>query len=251
MVVSFAVAASGCAAEAALDEEDSAYFEDIDDALIVRVGGRVDPTYVLDDENLEGDQDIGVDQVQALLDEGKSSLRDYSVGSRSAAQVIVDEAKAKRISPAYVLARLQTEQGLVFAPKSASTVNRAIAKAMGCGCPDYAPCSRSNAGFEGQIVCGTNLVRVYLDNLDASKTTVGGTTYVQPAEWKVGRTTRTLDGCSIRPKNRATAALYTYTPWVGQSSTGSCGARRVMGTSGLAIQYKKVKLNLAALATAQ
>ncbi len=243
-----AVIAGGCAAESvALDEDDTEYFEEIDDALIQRVGGRVSATKVLEDEDIEGDQNVTVAQVQALLDESRSSLRDYSVGGRTAAEVIVTQALASRISPIYMLARLQTEQGLVFAPKSGRALTRALNKAMGCGCPDYAPCSRSNVGFEGQVVCGAKLVRVYLDNLDKGLTTAGGSAYIQPKEWKLGKTTRTLDGCYIRPENRATAALYTYTPWVGQSSTSSCGARQHMGTSGLAIQYKKVKLNVGPL----
>ena len=41
--------------------------------------------------------------------------------------------------------------------------------------------------------------------------------------WKVGVTKSTSDPCQVTPKNRITAALYTYTPWVGAYGIG-CGA---------------------------
>lgn len=235
--------ASACATESVTEDEE--VIDDIDDALIMRVGGRVDATQVLSDENVEGDQDVTVEQVQALLEEAKSSLASYSVGGRTAATIIVEESKAQQISPVYMLARLQSEQGLVFRTMTGASYTRALSKATGCGCPDNAPCAKATSGFQGQVSCAAELMRRYLTNLDAGKTAIGGSAYIQPNEWKLGKTTRTLDRCYVRPKNRATAALYTYTPWVGKSSTMGCGTAPI-GTSGVAIQYKKVKLNLAA-----
>ena len=41
------------------------------------------------------------------------------------------------------------------------------------------------------------------------------------SEWAVGREKETLDGTLVVPSNRATAALYTYTPWVLVGSGGN------------------------------
>jgi hypothetical protein len=65
----------------------------------------------------------------------------------------------------------------------------------------------------------------YFADLDAKGETI--------AEWAVGRRKRTLDPCSVTPRNRATAALYTYTPWVGSMGKG-CGASKYLGSSGVA-----------------
>ena len=45
-----------------------------------------------------------------------------------------------------------------------------------------------------------------VDDLDAKGTTIAG--------WKVGVAKKTSDGYAVTPANKATAALYTYTPWV-------------------------------------
>jgi MYXO-CTERM domain-containing protein len=41
--------------------------------------------------------------------------------------------------------------------------------------------------------------------------------------WSRGKTKDTEDGMTILPKNAATAALYTYTPWVGEAGGGKKG----------------------------
>jgi hypothetical protein len=58
------------------------------------------------------------------------------------------------------------------------------------------------------------------------------------AGWAVGKAKRTLDPCSVTPKNKATAALYTYTPWVGKRGLG-CGASNVSGSTLLVQLYKQ------------
>ena len=65
-------------------------------------------------------------------------------------------------------------------------------------------------------------MRAYLDELDQKGETRAGIA--------VGKATRTPDPCPVTPKNPATAAPYTYTPWVGKNSTG-CGSSRSGGAT--------------------
>jgi hypothetical protein len=70
------------------------------------------------------------------------------------------------------------------------------------------------------VECAANLHAEYFDEMEQSGVT--------RADFGVGKKSRTLDPCSVTPANKATAALYTYTPWVGTrgkqcSSHGSSG----------------------------
>jgi hypothetical protein len=128
-----------------------------------------------------------------------------------------------------MLARIQGESSLVES-KSPNTKN--IPKATGCGCPDGKGCSAQYKGFANQITCASKLIKKYFTEMDTNGATV--------ADWKVGAAKKTLDPCTITPKNRATAALYTYTPWVGSFGAG-CGASKYMGSSGIAQLARKYK----------
>jgi hypothetical protein len=125
----------------------------------------------------------------------------------------------------YLLARIQTESGLV---RQSSLDN--LRSATGCGCPDNERCNPAFANFGPQVRCASNLVRSYFDDLDAKGQTVSG--------WAVGVTKQTSDGCAVAPANRATAALYTYTPWVG-AYAGDCGSQDVGGASLVGVIYRQ------------
>jgi len=172
---------------------------------------------VLTDDELEGGQTITGDDVQAFLATKNSYLATYETGGKRAADVIVDAAQAHQINPVYLLARIQGESSLIQSGSS-----RGLSTATGCACPDGHGCARASAGFSGQVQCTASLTRAYLDELDQNGETRAGI--------KVGKATRTLDPSSVTPKNRATAALYTYTPWVGKNSSG-CGSSRSNGAT--------------------
>ncbi len=194
-------------------------------------GAALDKERLLEDQNLFGDGDVSADRVQQFLASKGSALAGYAEGGRSAAQWVVDEARADGVSPIYVLARIQTESGLV----RGGSLGRVDA-AAGCGCPDGEACDPELAGFARQIDCAARLVRSYADDLDARGETVSG--------WAVGRERQTLDGCSVAPTNRATAALYTYTPWVGAYAEG-CGDSNVGGSSLVALLYRQYAAEIA------
>ena len=189
---------------------------------------RFDVDSLLTDQQLTGGQDITVAEVQAMLEEHGSFLADYvdPAWGKSAARLIVERGRAHRISPLYLLARIQIESGLIQSGTSAN-----LSQATGCGCPDSGGCSASWTGFGRQVDCAAEKMRNYLQDLDDGGSTVSG--------WRVGVAKRTGDPCTVTPANRATAALYTYTPWVGAYGD-RCRLRLDIGGSSLvALVYSR------------
>ncbi len=149
-----------------------------------------------------------VEQVQEFLDfppySHRSYLANYWEEGQFASEIIVDAATEYQINPLVILVKLQVEASLIYAlAPSDFQVNRA----MGCGCLDGVyGCPYGPKGFKGQIECGASLLREYIDALDNG--------FPTPSGWEVGISKKSQDGETITPKNMATAALYTYTPWV-------------------------------------
>jgi len=162
---------------------------------------------VLDTASLEDADALTAAEIQAFLDVNpygwSSVLANHADGGITAAQAFANAAQQNQINPLVLLTRVQMEQSLIGkSSASASTLD----KAMGCGCPDNQPCSSQYQGFDKQVACAASKLRSYLDDMDSQGTTVAG--------WGIGITKTTLDGYSVTPVNEATAALYTYTPWV-------------------------------------
>ena len=216
LVPALAATLSACAAE-----------DDVatgDDDVVSGERRTIPVDEILTDDMIEGGQAITVAQVQSFLESKKSALATFKEADRSAAQWIVEEAQGEKISPLYMLTRLETESGLVT---SGSLDN--IKSATGCGCPDTAKCDPKFANFGPQVRCAAQLMRRYFTALDTKKVTVSG--------WKVGGKKTTLDPCEVTPKNRATAALYTYNPWVGAYGVG-CGSSKWGGATLIGRLYR-------------
>jgi hypothetical protein len=163
---------------------------------------EIDIHRLLEDEAILGGSNVRVADVQAVLDGRRSYLASYTEGGKSAASIIVERSRAYGVNPIYMLARIQTESALIE-----SKTQKNLAKATGCACPDGQKCDGAASGFAAQVDCAAKLVKGYFTSLDTKGQTKTG--------WAVGKTKKTLEGCSVTPKNRATAALYTYTPWAG------------------------------------
>lgn len=149
---------------------------------------------------------------------GKSSIPD---GAKSAAQLIYDAGKAYNISPKVLLVKLGTESAgpLTSDPwpfKSQYTY------AMGAHCPDSGPggsanCDTDYSGFSLQMREAAKLLRWYIDNMDES-----WWSYKKPYQtnyilWNVQETN--CGGSNVLIQNKATAALYTYTPYQPNSAS--------------------------------
>ena len=226
LAVGFIAVLSGCGGEVEDLPEDprSDELREIDAAL-----GTLDMHNLMSDADMAGFHWITAAQVQSFLSAKSSYLAGYTdpQWGKSAATLIVERSRAYGINPIYILARIETESGLVR-----SRTSKNLAKATGCACPDSGGCSSSWSGFGNQVECSAAKFRGYLDDLEAGGTTISG--------WKKGAAKSTLDGCSVRPANNATAALYTYTPWVGAYAS-QCGTSKWGGSSLVALLYGSFK----------
>ncbi|MFZ2513640.1 MAG: hypothetical protein WAW63_04255 [Candidatus Saccharimonadales bacterium] len=136
-------------------------------------------------------------------------------GSVNAAQMIYNAAAQYNISPKVLLVKLDTESA---GPLTRDTwpLQKQYTYAMGAHCPDSGPggsanCDSTYAGFSIQIAEAAKLLRYYLDNMEQS-----WWPYKRPYQnnsilWNVAPT-----GCgasNVFIQTKATAALYTYTPY--------------------------------------
>jgi hypothetical protein len=209
--------------------EDEGAVDEVTGQVLEAATTKYDMHRLLEDTDITGGQGITPAQVQQFLSLKGSYLAGYTdpAWSKSAAVLIVERSRAAGISPLYMLARIQTESSLITSGTSTN-----LAKATGCGCPDSAGCDTSYAGFGNQVDCSARKLRGYLTDLDAGRATVSG--------WKPNVTKSTSDPCSVKPANKATAALYTYTPWVGAYAL-QCGRTTVGGSSLVAVKFNQFK----------
>ncbi|MBX3186269.1 MAG: hypothetical protein KF819_04605 [Labilithrix sp.] len=175
-----------------------------------------DKNTLLDDKSMRDADAMSVADVQKFLDKTpwgtKSALASYEEDGKSAAQLMHDAATKHGINPLEMLVRVQMEQGLVSKTSAPATT---ISLAFGCGCPHSPVCSDAYRGFANQAECAAGTLRRSMDRAITSQGTVSG--------WKRSSSKESQDGISITPTNAVTAALYTYTPWVGEAGGGRQG----------------------------
>jgi LysM repeat protein len=126
----------------------------------------------------------------------------------SAAELIYDVSIACGISPKVLLVKLQKEQGLVT---STNPSPRAYEFALGMDCPDTPTgCSAASAGFFWQLYKGAGQLVWYSNPAGSFTWLRPGATISRP--YQVNN-----PGCGSQSfvlENKATAALYYYTPYV-------------------------------------
>lgn len=140
----------------------------------------------------------------------------------TAAEIIYDAAQKSRINPQVLLVLLQKESSLITDKVPNDFDYR---KATGYGCPDTAACDSKYYGFKNQIYRAAELFRYVLDH-NSAYYPAGRTVYVgyHPSS--------SCGGTQVYIENRATAALYQYTPYqpnsaalnAGYSTGNSCSA---------------------------
>lgn len=146
-----------------------------------------------------------------------------TIGSgQTAAEVIYQAAQDYRINPQVLIVLLEKEQGLISDTFPNSIQYRS---ATGFGCPDTAACSTEYYGFKNQVRQAAKMFRSVLDG-GWSNYPVGKTSYIQYNPNKA------CGGTNVYIENRATSALYRYTPYqpnasalnAGYGTGDSCGA---------------------------
>ncbi|MBR3172518.1 hypothetical protein IKF21_01190 [Candidatus Saccharibacteria bacterium] len=129
-------------------------------------------------------------------------MADENFNGESAAHIIWQAAQDYKINPQVLIVLLQKEQGLVTDTFPNSVQYRS---AMGYGCPDTAACSTQYYGFKNQVRNAAALFRTVLDG--------GWTNYPVGNNYVRYNPNAACGGTTVNIRNRATSALYRYTPY--------------------------------------
>jgi hypothetical protein len=201
-----ALTLSGCASDAPPVGSTAMHLDD-----------RFDRHRLVDNAEFTDADALDAEAIQGLLAETpwgfRSFLADKRVGDEG---VLLSEAVARlsrdhALHPMVLLATLQKESSLVAKREPPNRFR--VDYALGCGCPDNAPCLDQFRGLGRQLDCAADVLQeAYEAALDGEPTRSGR---------RVGEGFRTLDGRHVVPENAATVSLYTYTPWVLEDRGGN------------------------------
>lgn len=134
-------------------------------------------------------------------------LKNFSEGGKSAAQIVYDASQEFQINPQVLIATLQKEVGLVTANQPGSWRYRT---AMGYGCPDSTPgvCDGQYYGFTNQMRWAARMFHaIMIDSPTWYTPYEVGNNFIQ---WSPNGG---CGGTNVYIQNRATQALYNYTPY--------------------------------------
>lgn len=144
-------------------------------------------------------------------------------GTRTAAQIITDVAKACGINPQVLIVLLEKEQSLVT---DSWPLNRQLRSATGFACSDSAPCNRAYEGFFYQVYNAARQFKVYKVNPNNYNYVAGRNNrvywqtnlgnFVNPTGNENDPSRNGQSACGYKNvyiQNQATAALYIYTPY--------------------------------------
>ncbi|WP_103063660.1 LGFP repeat-containing protein [Actinomyces qiguomingii] len=196
-------------------------------------GARFDAAMVISDAEFFNPASMDAAAIRAFLNEknpscqaaadGTACLKDYRAttttmtsaycsayqggNNEDVATVIAKTSAACGINPRVLLVILQKEQGLVLATGNTLNATR-YAKATGLFCRDTSPCDPTYAGLPSQIYYAASRLVQYGVEPDSFNYRAGQVTEVA---------NNPNAGCgsqTVPILNRATAALYNYTPYV-------------------------------------
>lgn len=144
-----------------------------------------------------------------------------SFDGESAAHIIWRAAQDYNINPKVLIVMLEKEQGLITDTWPNHIQYRS---AMGYGCPDTAACDSQYYGLKNQIRWASHLFNTVLNG--------GWSNYPVGYNYVQYNQNKSCGGSVINIRNRATSALYRYTPYqpnqsalnAGYGTGDSCGA---------------------------
>lgn len=170
------------------------------------------PAYIISDAEILDYNAMTEAEIQQFLEAKGSYLATFSMANpntgeiQKASKIIYDRCQANKISPKFVLVLLQKEQGLTEDPNPGQS---SLDWATGYGCPDGGGCNERWRGLWKQVNSATLQFFDYIEN-DTDYTYQKGKTYAFNNKYS-----STVQGTvTVTPFNKATAALYNYTPHV-------------------------------------
>ena len=181
------------------------------------------PGHIISDSEMRRNS-MSVSAIQSFLNakgvactSGSNCLKNYRENNKSAAQIIYDTGRAYNINPQVLIVLLQKEVGLVTINNPASWRYQS---ATGYGCPDSTPgvCNSKYFGFSNQLRWSATMFNAILSNSPYwySPYVVGQNNILYHPYNNCG-TQR------VNIQNRATAALYSYTPYVPNKAALAAG----------------------------
>jgi hypothetical protein len=172
-----------------------------------------EPGRIIDDAVFTNKSSMSAGDIQTFINakgvnctDGEAPcLKNYSEGGRSAAQIIYDTAQQYNINPQALIVTLQKEVGLVTANQPGAWRYRT---AMGYGCPDTAACDSQYYGFTNQMRWAATMYHAIMtDNPNwYTPYNLGNNNIKWNPESSCGTSV-------VYIENRATKALYNYTPY--------------------------------------
>lgn len=166
------------------------------------VPSEFNPNYIISDEEMQDYNSMAREDIQAFLDDYEGYIANWRTEdkdgvTRTVSDIIYRAAQDYRISPKYILVKLQKEMSLIT---DKGPTQRQLDFATGYDCPDSGGCGEKNRGFGKQVDAAAGIMRWYYD-------------HVNTEIWiKRPNLTTIIDGQVVIPQNYATAFLYTYTP---------------------------------------
>ncbi len=132
-------------------------------------------------------------------------LKEYTENGLTTAQIIYNVSQQYQINPQVLIVLLQKEQGLVTDDWPTEQQYRS---ATGYGCPDTAPCDSQYYGLTNQITWSGKMFRAIMDNRPTWYTpyVLGDNSIRYSPDASCGSSI-------VNIQNRATQALYNYTPY--------------------------------------
>ena len=231
-------------------------------------GYGFDPNHIISDDAMLDSTTMSVEDIQNFLEEQGSYLADHYMDSSSGfqkkvAEIIYDaavnnydcsrvknmsanpttaEKKYKcppiKINPQFLLVLLQKEQGLI---EKKDPEQGRLDWAAGYGCPDSGGCNDRWKGFGKQVNSAALQFHDYMMRSDAY-TYKPGNLYTFTNQYAISENKKdTL----VTPANRATAALYNYTPHVYNGNYNFYKIwNRYFNPNPIVVQAKEPNLNL-------
>ena len=207
--------------------------------------GGFSPGFLITDTRMWASESMDRAEVDAFLDEKGSACVDGADGAAclknlrvdtsrwdateycaaipaasdaSAGRILTDVATACDVNPQVLIVMLQKEQGLITT-RDASPEQ--LNQALGFRCPDFQECEEQFAGFAAQVYHGASRLQEYGDPALGYRYQAGGTYDIQYSPYPF------CGYGEVRIFNRATAALYNYTPFTPTQATLDAGAAAV------------------------
>lgn len=167
------------------------------------------------DENNEAIVCLKDFRMDTVTRPGDQYCSGYSgAANESAARIIYRVAQACGINPQVLIVMLQKEQGLVTHTWPSAWRYRI---ALGQGCPDTAPCDPNYIGFFHQIYGAARQMQIYMEGKWFQWYAPGRT-------WNIlWHPNSSCGSAPVRIANKATSALYYYTPYQPNSAALKAG----------------------------